>query len=605
MSGHVRIWKYGLRPPTMASARVHEQMWRAHRYYNQLVEIERARRAQTAAVMDAMPDIAQHQAEIARLSADLTQVLARISDARRRSRSRRAASADDRARAKQLRTDLRAARAAHRAARSALLDDPELCQRLTDISAAAADAVRTARATCGCHWGTYLIVEQAIDAARRGPTPPHFRRWTGAGTIAVQLQGGLDESGLQHDRRLQIDLPSSDAWCRRRDPQQRTRVRLRIGSDGRDPVWAEWPLIMHRPLPAGSKIMWARVRRERLGGKDRWSLLLTLRLPDGHRVEYCGDGAVAIDVGWRMRGNNLRVAYILGDHGKEGEATIGADVLRDLRRVDALRSTRDRAMDRMRAELAPWWQQHMPGAETIARWRSQARFAALIGRWRTARALRAWAASATSAELDDADCEMFDRADRWRRKDKHLWTWEANLRDKVLRRRRERYRVLAADLARAYRTLVIEDFDLRQTQKSPAPEADDSAARAPRWQQRAAACSELRGCLIDAFAARGGRVVVVDPAYTTVTCHRCGRLHRFDAARELVTTCECGATWDQDRNAAAVLMKWYREWCDDTAHGAIVRVVDHAENTRSRAAKWARRGRHDRAARDTPTTPPA
>ena len=40
----MRTYRFGCRPPTVNTALAMEQLWRAHRYRNKLVEIERKRR---------------------------------------------------------------------------------------------------------------------------------------------------------------------------------------------------------------------------------------------------------------------------------------------------------------------------------------------------------------------------------------------------------------------------------------------------------------------------------------------------------------------------------------------------------------------------------
>lgn len=55
-------------------------------------------------------------------------------------------------------------------------------------------------------------------------------------------------------------------------------------------------------------------------------------------------------------------------------------------------------------------------------------------------------------------------------KQRHLYEWVGNLRDQVLKRRREIYRVFAAQLAKRYHTVLREDFDLRILSAKPAPD---------------------------------------------------------------------------------------------------------------------------------------
>ena len=83
---------------------------------------------------------------------------------------------------------------------------------------------------------------------------------------------------------------------------------LRIGSDGRKPIWCKFGLHMQRPLPPGATIMMATVHCRRVGPHFDWYLTVTLRVDDivslKPRVTAPRD-AVAVDVGWRGFGRRF------------------------------------------------------------------------------------------------------------------------------------------------------------------------------------------------------------------------------------------------------------------------------------------------------------
>jgi predicted RNA-binding Zn-ribbon protein involved in translation (DUF1610 family) len=224
-----------------------------------------------------------------------------------------------------------------------------------------------------------------------------------------------------------------------------------------------------------------------------------------------------------------------------------------LAKVEDLQSIRKKNLNALQAALLAWmtgrtlpaWMAEL-GVNSLALWKATGRFVTLIRAWREAR-------------FDDDD-DGFALLDAWEVQDYHLWKWEANLRDKVLRRRREVYRVFSAQQATRHDGLVLEDFDLSKMQRHIPCEKEDVEIPATRRQQRIAAPSELRLCLINAFTMRGKWVVKLDPAYTTQECHLCGHTEKWDAAAAILHTCPgCGATWDQDENACRVLLARYRE----------------------------------------------
>src|SRR5690606_35252945 len=169
----------------------------------------------------------------------------------------------------------------------------------------------------------------------------------------------------------------------------------------------------------------------------------------------------------------------------------------------------------------------------------------------------------------------------------YLQRYEAGLLRGALGHRREIYRRLAAHLARRYRTLVVDDTDLRALQRSPAPESERTEIDVAKRSQRLAAGSELRAALVSAFGER--RVVRLSAQDVTRTCHACGSIEQWDraASGRLHTCSSCGARWDQDDNACRNLL---REWSRAADEWEAARARKDAERNESRSERL-RRGR--------------
>jgi putative transposase len=93
--------------------------------------------------------------------------------------------------------------------------------------------------------------------------------------------------------------------------------------------------------------------------------------------------------------------------------------------------------------------------------------------------------------------------------------------------------------------LAIEDFKPKFLAKSPAARKSADGA-----------IGTTKATLIE-YAQRAGRkVVLVPPAYTTMTCSGCGaRAKSRLLLSERVFVCDfCGAIQDRDRNAARVIL---------------------------------------------------
>lgn len=206
---------------------------------------------------------------------------------------------------------------------------------------------------------------------------------------------------------------------------------------------------------------------------------------------------------------------------------------------------------------------------TVHAWRSAARFAVLARR---------------RFEGDDA---LHAVLEPWRYRDEHLQRYEAGLVRGALGHRRETYRVLAAELAAQYQTLVVDDTDLRDLARAPAVEAERGVPIAGD-QRHQAAPSELRGALINAFGA--DRVVTLSARDVTRTCHDCRSIETWDHAADRAHTCgTCGTTWDQDANACRNLLREHRRAQQTPETARVVQDVAPVKETRSDRLRRARR----------------
>lgn len=601
------VYKFGLRPPTSNAAIVRDQMRLAHRYYNDLVQIERGRRAAERSLLAPYADIREREDEARRLDAVCEELSHEIKAGRKSARKRTETQAQ--------RDALNAARVAKRDAqialaerRRAMRDDPAIIVGSAEIDARRLELSHSARAHCGVYWGTYQLAEDAAGKAAADtpmyagsePSDPRFARWTGEGAVSVQLMGGLSVSELyEQDTQVRIDPVDVDKlqWAERRGDRRRagfTTLHLRVGSDEkRRPVFASFPMLQHRAIDPAARIkrVTVSVRRrgatERHGAVEEWSCELTAQLPDGARLPRAtSEGVVAVDVGWRVIGDELRVAAWASSDGRSGELRLPRtrEALGALAKCEEIESGRDKDLDREKTLLAHWMaSRDVPewlrtATSALAQWRSQGRFASLAKAWRERRF--------------DGDEEAFTRIESWRLHDQHLWRWTKDATGAALRRRREVYRVFAANLSRSFSTLLLERFDLRKVAERPSLEEDaarqNETARANRQR---ASISELRGALANAFAARGGPVHVVSAVDETRTCRECGLVVDFATADDTMHACECGAVWDQDLNACHVRLASFadRERSGDAQKAGTARK-EHRPNESETVneSRWAR-----------------
>lgn len=378
----VRVYEYGLLPPTLNSELVEQQLRDAHRYRNMLTEIERERRTKVRSIMASHQDMAPLQERISQLTEARDQARDAVKKKRAESRSRSESKAERDA-IKDITAQIREVVLQVKDIRSAVAADPTVQFGLKETDAAARQRVRDERAKCGVYWGTYLLQEADADRARQETSMPKFEPYRGNGRVSVQLQGGLELPDLWgRDTQIQIAKVNPDAYnpiVRRGERRRagRTVVRLRVGSLKAKPVWAEWPMIMHRPLPEGSVIKVATVlRRKRDCVSWYWRLQLTVdtsacldaRRPSPER------GAVALNLGFCVRpGGVIRSGFLLGSDGWSQEVlAVKSDIYRGkpmtdaeraraeqwiangIRKSEDIRSIRDNNLNLMKAVFAPW-----------------------------------------------------------------------------------------------------------------------------------------------------------------------------------------------------------------------------------------------------------
>lgn len=578
----VLVYKYGLLAPTKNADLVHQQIELARQYYNKLVEIERARREEWTAIIGSM------DADVERLMMERSQVTEKIEVARSRIREAKQQSApklaDVVAQIKEWRTRRKALVVQLKEARSRAKHDPIIQARVADSMTRFIDAKKQARTYLraqGLYRGAYALVDEDAAHWRSAKGIPQFRRRTGEGRIGMQIAGGIDAEALASDTRVRVGVIPSENFATRsgRRNNCRTTLSLRVGSnDDRSPIWAEFPMIMHRPLPAGAVIKWVTVITKRVGSTWRWDVCFTLDATacKTHKARASSGRTVAIDVGWRTTPQGMRIAVSYdGEQSREyilPKNKRGFDSLDRRAHADSIQGIRDKLFNDIRERVMEWkknrdmhvlaanprlddcaqtadWKRgsDLPEALTerlqhIHAWKSPRRLVAVARIWATARV--------------PGDETIYALVQDWMKQDRHLWDWTTHEINRALGHRREVYRTWAAEIVRDYDTIVMEDMDLRAFAKSAEPEEEAQGTKRSRQNRHAVALSEFRTELLQQAKRQDVRIIAVNPAYTTRTCSHCGAIVNTADPEALIWTCDsCGIAWDQDENAAMNILR--------------------------------------------------
>lgn len=533
------IYSYGASEPRTNLNVVNEQLLLAHRYWNTLVEIDRRRRQNSDELLAReCPPLAAVEQQIAATEAEKQALDDEIGYRNARERRKRA-TADEQARMRDVKQRLAALYSERKALRATEFE--RLRPLLDEIEAQSKEEFKAAYRNSGLYWGTYNAINQSAKYMRKG-APPKFRRLglrelPERGRVAIQLQNGRTVSEILRceNRILQIE-PTADG-------EGYTTVRMRVGSENREPVWAEFGVKFHRPLPA-AKIKWAYLHREQHGDDVEWKVSFVLSRESGWQKSDLKDsGAVGVDVGWRRLTGGLRVAYWVGSDGERGELILPTKDLRRWAKADELRSIRGREFDVAQAALIKWLSARSDVPEWLIEkttalplWKSTKRLEMVVAYWREHRFA--------------GDEEVFPRMEAWRKQSKHLHDWELNQRRKAVNWRDDVYRKFAAKLRRRYNAIHVEDCDWSQLKRRKPRESNETDGGVKEYMDLASP-----GRLIQLLCETAATPIKVPAEYTTMRCHLCGELSGERDREQLYHTCTyCGESWDQDRNAAINLL---------------------------------------------------
>lgn len=468
-----RVYQFGLRPPVEGAAIVREQLRAAREYRNDLVAIERGRRHALRQVDDTLDVREAAAVALAATRSTRKQAIATLRDARK------------------------SARAAH----------PE---ELARIQALDEEICRGARALTAAYWGTYLDVEASHQQARSAPlygddavTPsdPQFvhGRADGLfdGQLGIQIQTtkpltAADAWGAEDTR---FRLEPAPAFASEFDKQGRMRNRkrgrkailsLRVGSDGRQPVWARWPAWIHREIPHAAQIKWVRVSVRLHGPHERWTCEVTVDdpAPMVRTLDRGLAGAIAVEWSWDvLEDDAIRVASWADTLGVRGEVVLSGEVVKGIIRADGIRAVRDMLAEHERPRIGraiaecrepmPLWLAR--AGQWIPLSKSVIRLHDLLRRWTTERV--------------DSARPAYELLLAWAERDEHLWQYETGSRRGALGWRRDIYRVLARRWAETYRHALLSDQDLSREARW----GDEGTARFR------SATNELRDAMCNAF----------------------------------------------------------------------------------------------------------
>lgn len=579
MSHQTRVYRFALWGD-LPEAAIRE-MRRAHELSNRFIEIERAHEAGVKEIWRKAPTLQQ-------LEADLLDAEEVIMDVKRDIRRYRQENRTTKP-SKELKEQLTASRKVAREIKARMRAEKERIYPILkpDLVELGEERKRQIKSTYepavtnGLYWANYNFVRDRHEAAVKAvrgrrkmglPSALRFRPWNGGeGTLVVQLQRQAgtpartpeviaDSSGKY--RNVAHLTPAHDPthWATLTRPEQRKErmgtLRFRIGANEEAGI-VEMPVFIHRPIPPEADICFMEIKRMRLGRRYFSFVSVVVRLPvtplrtEGHKI--------AMHVGWRaLDDRSLRVAVVAGAttppppsldgvvrrHVGWSEIVVPAWYRDQIEYVHSLSSIRGKNLDIMKKWFLQWLEEHpdhgIAGIETLERWRSADRFAALILRL---------------IEEQAMDDQALAYLKAWWVQDIHVREIEDNLRAKVIARRNNAFCNVAAWLLDQAGLLVIDNYNIARISRKPdLTEADHEAHRASRANRVLAAPGRLRQSMIDGAHRRGVQVQPVDGTIAGVH-HICGtELDHDERELAVMVWCpRCETMVDQDANALELL----------------------------------------------------
>lgn len=627
-----KVYKYGLLPPVQGRDEIEKQLRLGWEYRRDLTagplrterSALRASRSNTAAVKAA-------QKEVKRLGAQLDKLVLKQKKQQQKTR-KRSAPPELNAEIKAIRKERGAAKKVLRAARVEAKDVAK-SDVITTRFNTERKKIRSGYVKNGLYWGTYQSVDESVNQANSTtnlydldavtPKDPRYPNWNGSGRVSVHIQGRVLTAAevlagtslyLQINRVPDLFLEARGRGKKRcgggTGRAEFGQLWLRVGSDPEDnkiPIWGVWPIKLHRPLPSSARIKAASVTLRYVGPRPVWTAEITVEEQDAVK-EPCGNGTVAIDLGWSQQPNGvIRTAYWRNSEGQHGSFDLSAGLVSALRYAEELQATRDKLRDVMVEKLIqhlgskmPKWLRDCTGKRGVDT-PTLAEAQAMLRKWRSA--ARWWRIS-EDPRWGKKGCP--DLLTLWVIKDKHLWEWERNQSEKAHNRRKDEYRVWAAQLTRRYSTVVVEaevkqrrgtsvPMDLSKLARRPKPE-DKAENETARSNRQIAAPGELRLAILQAAKARGCKVALEPAQDTTRECpfKDCRHVDTYEASKisERPACSKCGRSWpDIDDGACVVLLRRHDTAVRDKTvkyHGQGVKPSRYERRRKAMLAKQLR-----------------
>lgn len=254
----IRVYEYGCLSPVQGEQAAIDQIFRRHRLWNSLVEVENRIRAQAREALS--DEESEEKLEALRQQSDA--IRSEMKARRKQARSKKIDISDLQLRLDETKTALRAAYESAKAVRQSRRSERK--DELDKLSELRKTEVKTVVHAAQLYWGNYDDVLASYNTARFKKTPLRFHPTRPEGKVNIRYQTGLPvPQAFENDTRFRLSAYTSKelATMKVKNPKARHVVHLRVGSEAREPIWFSLPVVLHRPLPEEGIIKSAAVTR--------------------------------------------------------------------------------------------------------------------------------------------------------------------------------------------------------------------------------------------------------------------------------------------------------------------------------------------------------
>ena len=357
---------------------------------------------------------------------------------------------------------------------------------------------------------------------------PRFKSFDGSGRLGVQLRPGMyvigDEGNVQGEH-LQLWAEAKKPWTSHShtaheaptpgSKRQKARdeehgwgfTRIRLGSNGRKPIWAIFPTRIWKWLNNDLTITQACLVVKKEGPKATYELQLTTQSPS-HGELPKGEGIVAINIGWRALGDGrYRLAYAMDSNREVRELILPKSemvqrgkskrmywsIVKRFQFVEQRNSNISLCFNEARDALVTWlddhksWKELKEVTKNLRDWRSPKKLVKACGvfcerfvpkellteHWLTWRLSRDKENLFPERDVVVDWCQQSGITDRdqqlaiylhfWRRKNLHLYyDLTTRIRNKAIEHRRQIVQSWSKDIAQTYNKVLLQDYKVKE-----------------------------------------------------------------------------------------------------------------------------------------------